>query len=130
MIGIDTNILLRYLTEDDPTQSKAAIALIEDHLSADAPGFLSLTVVVESAWVLEDRFGRSPAEIRTIVQQLLRVPQLIVEQPEIVELALARKHADLADSIIHEANLAHGCDRTMTFDRAFARLDGVELLRA
>lgn len=130
MIGIDTNILLRYLTEDDPAQAKVAVALIENQLSADEPGFLSLIVVVETAWVLEDTFARSPVEIRAIVEQLLRVPQFVVEQPEIVELALARGHADLADSIIHEANLAHGCDVTMTFDRRLARLDGVELLLA
>jgi len=128
VIGIDTNILLRYLVADDPGQAALAIDLFEHRLNAAEPGFIALAVVVETAWVLERRYGRTAGAIRAIIAQLLDAPQVVVERPDVVEAALALAHPDFADAVIHASGKAAGCTATLTFDRGFARLPEVELL--
>ena len=130
MIAIDTNIVLRYLVADDIEQAAIAIDLIENRLSSTSPGFLAVSVLVETAWVLKRRYGQAASEIRNILAELLLAPQLIVDQAAMVERALASKHPDFADALIHEIGRAAGCVKTVTFDRSFARLNGVELLRS
>ena len=130
MIAIDTNILLRYLVEDEATQAGLAIKLIEHDLSAERPGFISLTVLVEVAWALKGSYGQTSADIRGIIGQLLESPQIVFEQAAVVDRALALEIPDLADAIIHESGRAHGCEKTVTFDRRFARVPGVALLSA
>ncbi|MDQ3077705.1 MAG: type II toxin-antitoxin system VapC family toxin [Pseudomonadota bacterium] len=128
MIGIDTNILLRYLVEDEPEQTALAVDLIENRLSAGEPGFIAITVVAEMAWILKRRYRRTPAQVRTIVEELLKAPQIVVERSAVVQSALELQHPDLADAIICESCKAAGCEKTETFDRAFARLPGAEML--
>lgn len=125
MIAIDTNVLVRYLVEDEPEQSEAARVLFEG-LSSDAPGFISLVVLCEMVWALSYTYRWSRPEIGRAVTAMLWMRQLVVEQPEIAARAVASQSADISDAIIHEIGRANGCSKTLTFDRRFARLAGVE----
>lgn len=128
MIALDTNVLIRYLLEDDPVQSRASRALIEGELSDQRPGFISLVVLCELAWLLGHSYRHSRERIASAIAMLLEVRQVQIEDREIVARALADTKAGIADAIIHQVGKAAGCERTVTFDRRFARLDGVELL--
>ena len=76
MIGIDTNIIIRYLTQDDPKQSPIATRFLEDTLSADAPGFISLVVLAEVVWVLVSLYGVDRAGVAEVLLGLLSTQQL------------------------------------------------------
>jgi predicted nucleic-acid-binding protein len=130
VIAVDTNILLRYLVQDEAAQAVLANDLIENKLSAARPGFIAITVLIETVWVLQRRYRQSTAEIRSVVARLLEAPQIVVDQSAVVKTALALDHPDLADAVVHAAGRANGCERTLTFDRQFARVAGVDLLTA
>lgn len=131
MIGLDTNVLVRYLAQDEPAQSARATRLIERELSERRPGFVSLIVLVETCWVLKRLYGATAVELRATVGDLLDARQLVVENRGVVTRALARladEHGDIADALIAECALHAGCARTVTFDKTAARL-GMTLLR-
>ena len=128
MIALDTNILLRYLAQDGGAQAAAATALIEDELNEEQPAFLSLITLVEMIWVMRRHYGLDSQGIGAVVRGLLAAPQFVVQESAIVTHALAQAGHDMADVLIHEIGKANGCDKTLTFDRKFARLAGVELL--
>lgn len=131
MIGLDTNVVVRYLAQDDPKQSAAATRLFETVLTPDVPGFLSTIVLCEIAWVLADCYGADRSRIRAAVEGLLAAKQLAVETPDTVRRALrawGESGADFADALIGAVAAAQGASKTMTFDRAAARLPGFELL--
>lgn len=119
MIGLDTNIVVRYLTHDDPAQTAKAVELFTS-LSADAPGFLSLIALVESVWVLERSYGFTKDEIVRVVDTLLRGREVIVERAELVSQALRAFNAtgvDFSDCVIERCGHAAECKYTATFDR-------------
>jgi len=131
VIGLDTNVLVRYLVQDDPRQSALATRFIERSLSTDSPGFVSAIVLCEIAWVLAECYGADRKRVREVVEGLLATKQLVIEQAEVVWKALRSWEgvtADFSDALIGQIVTAHGGDRTVTFDRAAARLPGFELL--
>lgn len=127
MIALDTNILVRYLTQDDPILSSRAVIFIEEELSAGRPGFISVPVLCELLWTLRSSYGQAVPELRAVVAGLLKAERFVVDAAAAVEEAL-RSAADPSDAIIHELGRLRGCTQTVTFDRKFARIDGVELL--
>ena len=128
MTGLDSNVLLRYLTQDDAAEAARATRLIERELSERAPGFISLVVLVETCWVLKRIYGVTPAEISTTVRELLDTRQLTIERRAAVARALERTGAgNFADALIADIALDAGCSRVVTFDRKAARL-GMTLL--
>jgi predicted nucleic-acid-binding protein len=88
MIGLDTNVLVRYLTQDDQAQSRQATELIEQRLSEENPGFISVMAMVEMAWVLERPYQLAAAEIATAIERVLQAAELIVESEQEVFTAL------------------------------------------
>jgi len=130
MIGLDSNVLVRYLTQDDPFQSARATRLIERKLNEKAPGFISLIVLVELWWVLKRLYRATDAELRQTVQDLLATRQFVLEQRGAVIQAVKKLDAagDIADSLIVELARAAGCERVVTFDKVATRL-GMELLK-
>jgi len=128
VIGVDTNVLLRYLLDDGTAQAERARALFEAELSAANPAWLSLVVIVETAWVLRRAQRVTTSEVRHVIAGLLETEQLVVEAPDIVRAALGMTNDDVADAIIHLSGRVAGCSRTVTFDREFARQPGVDLL--
>jgi predicted nucleic-acid-binding protein len=131
VIGLDTNVLVRYLAQDEVAQSARATKLIERELSEREPGFIGLIVLVETCWVLKRLYGATAAELHETVRDLLDTRQLAVENRALVARALARAvdgGADLADALIAECAAGAGCRRMVTFDKAAAKA-GMALLR-
>jgi predicted nucleic-acid-binding protein len=88
MIGLDTNILLRYLAQDDPTHSPRATEIIERRLTEQEPGFVSLVSILEVAWVLKSLFKRSRQEIANDIEMLLAADTLEVQNEQEVYYAV------------------------------------------
>jgi predicted nucleic-acid-binding protein len=131
VVGIDTNVLVRYLAQDDPKQSAVATRFIEGRLSAENPGFVSTITLCEIAWVLADSYGADRKRIRDAVEGLLATKQLVIERSELVWKALRAWEgvpADFSDALIGQLAIAHGSEKTVTFDRTAAKLPGFELL--
>ncbi|MFN0317163.1 MAG: PIN domain-containing protein [Burkholderiales bacterium] len=125
MTGLDSNVLVRYLAQDDAVQSARAVRLIENELSEREPGYISLVVLVETCWVLKRLYGATPKDIRETVRDLLDVRQFSVERRLCVSNALARLGegtGDLADAIIAELASEAGCERIVTFDKSATKL--------
>lgn len=131
MIGLDTNVIIRYVVQDEPRQSAVATRLMEKTLSAENPGFVAVVTLCEIAWVLAECYQADRPRIRVVIEGLLGTKQIMVESPELVWKALRAwkgSSADLSDALIGEIASAQGADRIMTFDKAAARLPMFELL--
>jgi len=124
MIGLDTNVLVRYLAQDDPDQAARATRIIERELTEDTPGFIGLVVLVETVWVLQRLYRASAEEIRETVNDLLGSRSIVVENRDVAARALtiaAKNSCDFADAIIAASSLNAGCKKIMTFDRGAVR---------
>lgn len=130
MIGLDTNVLVRYIAQDDVLQSARATGLIES-LSADAPGYVSVVSVVELVWVLTGCYASSKAEICAVLETLLRTREIVVAHAETVWKALRvfkAGKADFADCLIERSANEAGCDYTVSFDRDAVQHCGMRLI--
>ena len=130
MIGLDTNVLVRYIVQDDPHQAEVATALIEEHLSDTSPGFVSHLVLVELVWVLRG-YGYSRSVIADVLTRLLSAIEIRIDQVELVWSALRAYRngpADFADYLIGTHARAAGCAVVKTFDRKAARSACHELI--
>jgi predicted nucleic-acid-binding protein len=130
VIGIDTNVLVRYLTQDDPVQSARATRIFERMLTLTDPGFISLVTVVETVWVLERSYGRSGPEIAATVERILQADTLVVQNEQEVFTAMALLKsgaASFSDALIGALGAWAGCRSTLTFDRRAARLPAFTL---
>jgi predicted nucleic-acid-binding protein len=128
MIGLDTNILVRYFVQDDFEQASLATDLLENKLTNSKPGFVSIVAILELNWVLQSVYGVDDETISTIILKLLSVQNLVIESAPAVRNAIKAKGQSFSDSLIHAIGVEHGCEFTITFDRKFARSDGVKLL--
>lgn len=131
MIGLDTNVLVRYLVQDDPEQARKASSVIARHCTRESPGFINRIVLCELVWVLEDAYGYSKEAIVGVLEKVLRTTQLQIEDLSIAWTALRRYQkgkADFADCLLEMANRQAGCEYTVTFDRQAGKLAGFELL--
>jgi len=119
MIGLDTNILVRYLTQDDPDQSRKATHEIEKGLSMGDMFFIADIVMCELVWVLETAYGYDWQEIVQVLDRILRTKQFQFENKDLLWQSLAdyqRKKGDFADHLIGRASHKAGCLETLTFD--------------
>ena len=130
MIGLDTNILVRYLTQDDPVQSRKASEILERRLTEDNPGFVSIVAMVETVWVLDSGYGFSRARIAAAVERMLQADVLVVESEfEVFTAMIAAKEGrgSFADAMIAGLGAKANCSCTLTFDEKALRLPGFEL---
>jgi len=130
VIGLDTNVLVRYIMQDDTRQSPLASKLVES-LTADAPGFVTLVSVVELVWVMESCYALERAQLGEALEGLLRTKEFVVERAETIWKAVRVFRdgtADFADCLIERCAAAAGCERTMTFDRNAAKTCGMSLI--
>ena len=130
MIGLDTNILIRYLTQDDPMESAKAREIVERRLTEEEPGFVTIVAMVETVWVLERAYGLRPHEIVGAVERMLQTDVLVVENEQEVftaMIALKEGQGSFADAVIAALGAKVGCSSTLTFDRQALRLPGFEL---
>jgi predicted nucleic-acid-binding protein len=131
MIGLDTNVLVRYIMQDDAKQAAKAAALVES-LTVEVPGFVSLVSVVELGWVLSSSYDLTREQVAQTLDLLLRTKQMVVDRADQVLSALRvfkGGSADFADCLIERAAASAGCDRTMTFDAGAAKTAGMTLIR-
>ena len=134
MIGLDTNVLVRYLAQDDAKQAALATRLIEKRLTTTSQGFISLVVVAELCWVLSSLYAATMDELLATLEDLLNTPRFCIEKREVLQAAIARlksansRKSGLADALITEIAAHAGCAATMTFDKTAARSAGMSLL--
>jgi predicted nucleic-acid-binding protein len=131
MIGVDTNVIVRLLVVDDERQAAAASRYLKSHCSSEDPALLSDIVLVECAWVLEDVYEYSRAQIASAIDGLLTTAQLRAADASAVAAALQRyrsSSADFADCLLGVGNASAGCDHTVTFDRKASKLPEFQLL--
>jgi predicted nucleic-acid-binding protein len=124
MTGLDTNILVRYLTQDDPLQSRKATEIIEHRLSEVNPGFVSVVTTAETVWVLDRAYGFSSREIAAAIERILQVEVLVVHHEQEVfaaMIALKQGRSSFADALIAELGAQAGCVHTLTFDQKALR---------
>ena len=130
MIGLDTNVLVRYIMQDDLKQSPLATRLIESR-SVESRGFVPLVSIVELFWIMSSAYELDRGQLIAALEALLRTKELVVERAEIVWKALRlfqTANVDFADCLIERSAAAAGCERTMTFDRGAAKNTGMTLL--
>ena len=114
MWAIDTNVVVRYLTGDDPVQAPKARAAVEG-----GPVFASTTVLLESEWVLRSVYGFPGADVARTLRGFAGLPGVSVENPALLAEALhrAEQGMDFADAL--HLGAAAGCEAMLTFDRRF-----------
>ena len=131
MIGLDTNVMVRYIMQDDVKQSAKATALIES-LTSDNAGYITLVSVVELYWVLTSSYGLSGQQVAQALEAILCTKQLVVERADQVMRALrvfGEGKADFADCLIERAAASAGCVQTVTFDVGASKYAGMTLLK-
>jgi len=131
VIGVDTNILVRYLAQDDPRQAALATRLFES-LSSDSPAFISQIVLVETVWVLRSCYAADAAKIGQVIETLLRTETIQLERVEVVWRALRRfrkGRGSFPDALVTELARDAGCERIYSFDQAAAQRAGMTLLQ-
>jgi predicted nucleic-acid-binding protein len=130
VIGLDTNVLVRYIMQDDTKQSPLATRFVES-LTPESPGFVPLVAIVELGWVLSSAYELGRGQLIEAVEALLRTKELVVEHGETVWKGLRllqSARGDFADCLIACSAEATGCAKTMTFDRGAAKNGGMTLL--
>ena len=133
MIGLDTNVVVRFLTRDDEAQFKGAQSAIQAARRAQEPLFIGIPVLLETVWVLQRAYGIDRNGVAKTIHGLLESSDLILEREALVEAALdafQTGSADFADYVIGLGNLAAGCRHTLTFDDQAARFAAFRAVRA
>jgi len=124
-VGLDTNVLVRYLTQDDPMQAAAATKLIES-FTAEARGFISTVTLMETVCVLDRAYKTPRREIAAVPEGLLRAKELVVEQAEVYQA----KAVDFAHAVIIQLGRSGACSKTVTCDRGAAANAKMRLLQS
>ncbi len=131
MTGLDTNVLVRFLTEDDPVQSRRAAAWIATTAARGARCYVSAVVLCEMAWVLAGAYEVSKADLLVTLDRLLDTTQFVIGNKDVVRRAVEAYRtgrADFADYVIGELHRDAECDTTVTFDRRLRRDRRFQLL--
>jgi predicted nucleic-acid-binding protein len=121
------------LVRDDDAQVRAAERFIATHCSPENPGFVSIVVIVETAWALRRFYLYDRSQIANALVSLLNVAELEIESAEDVRSAVtafATSTAGFVDCLVARTNVSTGCEYTVTFDRKAAKLAGFEMLKA
>lgn len=129
MIGLDTNVVVRYLVQDDPHQAAAANRVF-DEMDEASPGFLSLVTVVEVYWVLRRAYRVDAARCLELIAGLISAREIRVGQADVIVRALAdcREGMEFPDAVIAQLGSAAGCETTVTFDQGAATAGRMRLL--
>jgi predicted nucleic-acid-binding protein len=131
MIGLDTNVLVRYLMQDDPAQARAAARLIERAADEGAACWIGAIVLCELVWVLESGYEVPKDAIVETLEKIFLTRQFRIEDPDSAWAALEayrRTGADFSDCLLGRHNSRSGCDYTATFDRALRALPEFRIL--
>ena len=132
MTGIDTNVIVRYITQDG-NEVPAATAFIESKISEESPGYICLVVLCELIWVLRRAYRYDRTSVCRIIEKLLSVRELVIEREEAAWEALqqySEGSADFSDYLIVHIHAANGADTTVTFDRKASEAPQFTLLES
>jgi predicted nucleic-acid-binding protein len=123
--GLDTNVLVRYLTQDDPVQSIIVNRMIEGAVASGKKVWICQITLCETAWVLKKCYSLSKEKIRHVFLELLLTPQIKIENEDTVWNAFKDYETNsgigMAECLIARINSQNGCEMTYTFDKAAAR---------
>ncbi|MCH9690567.1 MAG: type II toxin-antitoxin system VapC family toxin [Gammaproteobacteria bacterium] len=131
MKGLDTNVLIRYLVQDNLKQSAQATCFIEEQCTDESPCFIGHITLCEMAWVLDSCYGEGRKKIAAVIEKLLQVNQLEVLDPAVVWQAVndyMKSNADFSDHLLARVNESQGCEVTVTFDKKAGKQPGFEAL--
>ena len=131
MIGLDTNVLLRFLVKDDEVQGDRSARAIRQAAFRKEPVFLGPIVLCEMVWVLTSSYGYTRPEIAGALTQILDADGFEIADRDVVRAAIddyRARNADFADCLIGRTNYARGCRETLTFDRRLKNLDTFRVL--
>jgi len=131
MIGIDTNVLVRYIVQDDEQQAALATRWVES-CTVETPGWISVIVLCEMVWVLSGAYGYDKATVQSVLQRIFFACELAVEKQEYAWSALrdyAQGNADFSDYLIIHLNRSSGCEYTVSFDKKASHHRLVRLLK-
>ena len=131
MWALDTNVLVRYIAQDDPSQSAAATRFIEEAISPTEPAFVSLVALLETVWVLESRYAAKPSLVCEVLDDLLSAAAFQLQEAAAVRRAVSlykRGRVDLHDALIVSMAAERGAT-AVTFDEKAARRLGMRLLK-
>ena len=132
MIGIDTNILARYILDDDPEWTDAAVHFIDEVCTEDSPGFVNPVVLAELVWLLTQQAGFGRPQVTAVIRDFLLADNLVIGNQDVVEHAMMQYEkgpADFADYLIAGLNAASGAAPTATIDKKAAKGDGYMRLK-
>ena len=130
MIGLDTNVLVRYISQDDPKQSAHATKLI-DSLTKDRPGFITLIALIELVWGMESCYVASKVEVIELLEMLVRTQEFRIENMATVIKAInvyTESKADFSDCLMERSANAAGCDYTVSFDANAIKTAGMRAM--
>jgi predicted nucleic-acid-binding protein len=130
MIGIDTNILVRYFTQDNLEQAQIVEQLIDSYATSFNSLFVNNIVMCELVWVLERGYKYSKEEVSKVIKQMLSTEEFAFENQELLWLALSQYNQnklDFSDALIGELNKKFGCSETLTFDQAAIKANNFKL---
>ena len=131
MIGLDTNVLVRYLTQDDPAQFAKAAAFIDAASQRDEQFLVNTPVLCELVWVLAAVYDYSREEIAQALEQIFTTAQFEIERLDEARQALGdfrSSKADFSDALIGRINRSLGAKHTVTFDRHLKAVETFRLL--
>ncbi len=131
MIGLDTNVLVRYLMQDDAAQARLASTVIESAAGRGERLRLSAVTVCELVWVLESAYHQPRADVARALAQIVRTADFDLEHVDHVRQAIEQYRStpvDFADALIALVNEAAGCEHTLTFDRSLKRIPQFRVL--
>ncbi len=133
MLGLDTNVLVRFLVRDDRAQYKAAVALINNEVANGHKVMVGLLVILETEWVLRSRYAVEKNEMLATLSRLLSAVDVECEDSPSLEEALfiwRNSNVDFADCLIGARNRRLACRATATFDAKAAKLAGFVLVES
>lgn len=131
MIGIDTNVIVRYIVADDDAQTRRAVAFVDSQVTPENPGFISVAVLAELVWVLERSYRLSAVEINETIELLLCADALVIaNEPEVVSAMneVWEGRGVFTDALIGALNTSAGCSQTVTFDLKATRMSAFKVL--
>ncbi len=131
MLGLDTNILIRHIVQDDPVQSPLVSRFLKQKCTREEPCHISHIVLCEVVWVLESAYGYRREQIAETLKLILETRHFSVGEPESAWLALEAYRGgsvDFSDALLGETNQLHGCETTITLDKKASKTDTFQLL--
>ncbi len=130
MIGLDTNVLVRYIMQDDPKQSPKATKIVES-LDGMTSAYITLVSIVELVWVLGASYHLTRAQVAQALDGIMRTKQFKIESADQVIRALRvfkAGRSDFADCLIERSADSAGCEKTITFDVNASKHAGMTLI--